>query len=152
MAKAEAVLEREAAPVCERHGVYIYDAEYKKEGGGYVLRLYIDKDGGVSIEDCENVSRELNPILDERMDFLKEPYVFEVSSPGLDRRLSRDWHFEKAVGRNVDIKTFAPFLGSKAFTAKLLGYDHGALWLEMGGERVMLEKGKTASVRMTVEF
>lgn len=152
MAKAETVLETEAASICEKNGVYIYDSEYKKEGGGYVLRLYIDKEGGVGIEDCANVSRELSPILDEKLDFIKDPYVFEVSSPGLDRRLNRDWHFEKAVGKNVDIKTFAPFRGSKAFTAKLLGFDHGVLSLELDGERVMLEKGKTASVRLTVEL
>ena len=152
MAKAEAVLEKEAAPICEKHGVYVYDAEYKKEGGSYVLRLYIDKDGGVGIEDCEKVSRELSDMLDEKLSFIKDPYVFEVSSPGMDRKLSRDWHFEKAIGKNVDIKTFAPFNGSKAFTAKLLGYDHGVLSLELNGERVMLEKGKTSSVRLTVEF
>ncbi len=152
MAKAEIVLEKEAALVCERNGVYIYDTEYKKEGGGFVLRLYIDKDGGVSIDDCEAVSRELDPILDEKLGFLSEPYMFEVSSPGLDRKLSRDWHFKKAVGKNVDIKTFAPFNGAKSFTAKLLDYDHGIISLEMNGERVLLEKGKTASVRLSVEI
>lgn len=152
VAKAEAVLEREAAPVCEKNGVYIYDTEYKKEGGSYVLRLYIDKDGGVTIEDCENVSRELNPILDEKLGFISEPYMFEVSSPGMDRRLTRDWHFEKAVGKNVDVKTFAPINGSKAFTAKLLGLENGLIKLEINGEAVELEKSKAASVRLTVEF
>lgn len=152
MAKAEVVLEKEAASICEENGVYIYDVEYKKEGGSYVLRLYIDKDGGVAIDDCEAVSRALNPILDEKLSFIADPYVFEVSSPGMDRRLSRDWHFEKVIGKNVDIKTFAPFNGSKAFTAKLLGFDHGVLSLEKDGQRVMLEKGKTASVRLSVEI
>lgn len=152
MAKAEIVLEKEAAPVCERNGVYIYDTEYKKEGGSYVLRLYIDKDGGVTIDDCESVSREINAVLDEKLSFISEPYMFEVSSPGLDRKLTRDWHFEKAIGKNVDIKTFAPLKGSKAFTAKLLGYDHGVISLELDGEKIMLEKGKTASVRLSVEI
>ena len=152
MAKAEAVLERLAAPVCEEKGVYIYDAEYVKEGGQYYLRLYIDKEGGVSVDDCESVSVVLNELLDAEPDFIKDAYVFEVSSPGLDRRLRRDWHFEKAVGKNVDIKTFAPFMGSKSFTAKLLGYVHGMISLELNGERVMLEKGKTASIRLAVEF
>ena len=152
MAKAEAVLERLAGPVCEKNGVFIYDAEYVKEGGQYYLRLYIDKDGGVSVDDCESVSVELGELLDAEPDFIKDAYVFEVSSPGLDRRLRRDWHFEKAMGKDVDIKTFAPFMGSKAFTAKLLGYDHGVLSLEMDGQRVMLEKGKTASVRLSIDF
>ena len=105
----------------------------------------------MTIDDCENVARKLGDILDEK-DPIQEAYFFEVSSPGIDRKLKRDWHFEKAIDKNVDIKTFAPFRGSKAFTAKLLGYDHGELSLEMDGERVMLEKGKTASVRLTVEF
>ncbi len=152
MAKAEAVLEKLAGPVCDENGVYIYDAEYVKEGGSYYLRLYIDKDGGVDVDDCERVSVALNDLLDTELDFIKDPYIFEVSSPGLDRRLRRDWHFEKAVGKNVDIKTFAPFMGSKSFTAKLLGYDHGVISLELNGERVMLEKGKTASIRLAVEF
>ena len=151
MAKAEAVLEKIAAPVCEDNGVFIYDTEYVKEGGQYYLRLFIDKEGGVGIDDCEKVSMALNDLLDTELDFIKDAYMFEVSSPGLDRRLRKDWHFEKAVGQNIDIKTFAPFMGSKSFTAKLLGYDHGIISIELGGERVMLEKGKTASVRLTVE-
>ncbi len=145
-------MENEAAPICEENGVYVYDAEYKKEGGKWVLRLYIDKDGGVNVEDCERVSRQLNDALEGKLDFIKEPYLFEVSSPGMDRKLSRDWHFEKALGKNVDIKTFAPFNGSKAFTAKLVGYDHGILTLETQEGRVRLEKGKTASVRLSVEL
>lgn len=152
MAKAEVILENEAAPVCEKFGVYVYDTEYKKEGSGYVLRLFIDKEEGVTVEDCEKVSRELNPVLDEKFGFISDPYLFEVSSPGMDRKLSKDWHFTKAIGKNVDIKTFAPFNGSKAFTAKLLGYDHGILLLELNGEKVRLEKGKTSVVRMAVEF
>ncbi len=152
MAKAEAVLEQLAAPVCEAKGVYIYDSEYVKEGGQYYLRLYIDKEGGVTIDDCEEVSSALSDALDTELSFVKDAYVFEVSSPGLDRRLRRDWHFEKAVGSEVDIKTFAPFMGSKAFSARLLGYDHGLLSLELNGERVVLEKGKTASVRLKLDF
>lgn len=152
MAKAEIILENEAAPICEKLGTYVYDTEYKKEGNGYVLRLFIDKEGGVTVEDCEKVSRELNPLLDEKLSFISEPYLFEVSSPGMDRKLNRDWHFEKALGKNVDIKTFAPFNGSKAFTAKLLGYDHGILLLELNGEKVRLEKGKTSVIRQAVEF
>ena len=152
VANAETALEKLAAPICEENGVYIYDTEYVKEGGQYYLRLFIDKEGAVSVDDCEKVSVALNDLLDTEMDFIKDPYIFEVSSPGLDRRLRRDWHFEKAIGKNVDIKTFAPFMGSKAFTAKLLGYDHGIITLELNGEKVMLEKGKTASIRLTVEF
>lgn len=152
MAKAETVLEKIAAPVCEEYGLSVYDAEYVKEGGQFYLRLYIDKEGGVTIDDCERVSMRLNEVLDREMDFLKDAYIFEVSSPGLNRKIRLDRHFQSAVGKNVDIKTFAPFRGSKAFTAKLLGYDHGIISLELDGERVLLEKGKTSSIRLTVEI
>lgn len=151
MSKTEAMLEELAAPVCEEMGVYIYDSEYKKEGENYYLRLYIDKDGGVTIEDCENVSRKLNDILDEK-DFISEAYIFEVSSPGMDRKLSRDWHFEKAIGQDVELKLFAPFEGSKLLTGTLTGYDHSLISLKTGDRVIRIEKGKTSSVRLAVEF
>ncbi len=151
MSKTEAVLEELAAPVCEELGVYIYDSEYKKEGGEYYLRLFIDKDGGVTIDDCENVSRLLNEILDEK-DYVPDAYIFEVSSPGIDRKLTRDWHFEKAIGSDVEIKLFAPFEGSKLLSGTLVGYDHSLISLKMGERVVRIERGKTSSVRMAFKF
>lgn len=149
MAKAEAVLEKLAGDVCEGFGVYVYDTEYKKEGGSYYLRLFIDKDGGVTIEDCENVSRALNPMLDA-FEVSNDPYVFEVSSPGMDRRLSRDWHFEKAIGQPVLLKLFAPRNGSKEITGTLTHYDHGVLTLETENGTEQIEKGKTALCRLAL--
>ena len=151
MAKIEAVLEELAAPICEQEGVYIYECEYKKEGDSYYLRLFIDKDGGVTIDDCERVSRAVNEKLDE-IDPIKEEYIFEVSSPGIDRKLTRDWHFEKAIGKEIDIKLFAPFEGSKALTGVLTGYDHMLLSVDLGGKVVRIEKGKTSSVRLAFKF
>lgn len=151
MAKIEAVLEELAAPVCAQEGVYIYECEYKKEGGSYYLRLFIDKDGGVTIDDCERVSRLLNEKLDE-LDPIKEEYIFEVSSPGIDRKLTRDWHFEKAIGKEVDIKLFAPFEGSKTLSGVLVGYDHALLSIDLGEKTVRIEKGKTSSVRLAFKF
>lgn len=151
MAKNEAVLEQIAAPICEEMGVYVYDCEYKKEGGEFYLRLYIDKDGGVTIEDCEKVSRAVNEQLDA-LDPIKEAYIFEVSSPGIDRKLTRDWHFEKAIGKEVDLKLFAPFEGSKALSGILTGYDHSLLSLQIGERVVRIEKGKTSSVRLAITF
>lgn len=151
MAKNEALLEEIAAPICEECGVYVYECEYKKEGGDYYLRLFIDKEGGVSIEDCENVSRKVNEKLDE-LDPIKEAYIFEVSSPGMDRKLTRDWHFEKALGKDVDLKLFAPFEGSKTLTGTLIGYDHSLLTLKIGERTVRIEKGKTSSIRLAITF
>lgn len=151
MAKIEAILEEIAAPICEQEGVYIYECEYKKEGGSYYLRLFIDKDGGVTIDDCERVSRIVNEKLDE-LDPIKEEYIFEVSSPGIDRKLTRDWHFEKALGKEIDIKLFAPFEGSKTLTGVLTGYDHALLSVDLGEKVVRIEKGKTSSVRLAFKF
>ena len=151
MSKAEEMLEKIAQPVLSELGVYIYETEYKKEGGNYFLRLYIDKEGGVTIEDCENVSRMVNPLLDEN-DFIKEAYIFEVSSPGIDRILSRPWHFEKVMGEDIEIKLFAPIAGSKELCAKLIGYDGKIITVEHEGEKLEIDKKQAASVRLAFKF
>lgn len=151
MSKAEEMLEKIAAPVLEELGVYLYETEYKKEGGNYFLRLYIDKEGGVTIEDCENVSRRINPLLDEN-DFIKEAYVFEVSSPGIDRVLSRPWHYEKVIGEDIDIKLFAPIEGAKEICAKLLGFDGKVITVEYLGKQLEIDKKQAASVRLAFKF
>lgn len=151
MAKIDEALEKIATDVCERHGVYVYDTEYKKEGSEYFLRLYIDKDGGVTIDDCENVSREISPMLDE-LTFIKDAYIFEVSSPGIDRALSRPWHFEKVLGEEIDIKLFAPLDGSKELCGVLKGYEDGIITLDINGKEITIEKSKAASVRLAFKF
>lgn len=147
VSKIESLFEKIASPVCENHGVYIYDTEYKKEGSDYYLRLYIDKEGGVTINDCEDVSRELSPILDEH-DFIKDAYIFEVSSPGIDRLLSRDWHFEKVIGKDIDIKLYSPIDNSKELSGKLLNYDCNLITIELNGKEFTLDKKLAASVRL----
>ncbi|MBQ3022057.1 MAG: ribosome maturation factor RimP [Clostridia bacterium] len=151
MAKIDEALEKIAADVCERHGVYIYNTEYKKEGSEYFLRLYIDKDGGVTIEDCENVSREISPLLDD-LTFIKEAYIFEVSSPGIDRALTRDWHFEKVMGQEIDIKLFAPIEGKKEISGILTKYQNGEITVSVNDKEITIEKGKAASVRLAFTF
>ena len=151
MAKIDEALEKIAQGVCERHGVYIYNTEYKKEGSEYFLRLFIDKDGGVTIEDCENVSREISPMLDE-LTFIKEAYIFEVSSPGIDRALSRDWHFEKVMGEEIEIKLFAPIDGKKELNGILKGYQDGIITVEVSDKEITIEKSKAASVRLAFKF
>ena len=151
MAKADEALEKLALDVCERHGVYIYNTEYKKEGSEYFLRLFIDKDGGVTIEDCENVSREISPMLDD-LTFIKEAYIFEVSSPGIDRALTRDWHFEKVMGEEIEIKLFAPLDGKKEITGVLTGYSDGIITVMENDKEITIEKSKAASIRLAFKF
>ena len=118
----EAQFEALLTPVCEKHGVEVYDVEYVKEGSDYYLRAYIDKEGGVNIGDCEVVNRELSDLMDEK-DFIKDAYILEVSSPGLGRTLKKDRHYVKALGQEVEIKTFKPIDGSKEFTGILKAFD-----------------------------
>ncbi|MGM9551781.1 MAG: ribosome maturation factor RimP [Clostridia bacterium] len=151
MAKIEAILEEIALPICQDTGVYIYECEYKKEGGSYYLRLFIDKDGGVTIDDCENVSRKVNDKLDE-LDPIKEEYIFEVSSPGIDRKLTRNWHFEKALGKGIDVKLFAPIEGSKSLSGTLIACDEDTLTIDYGGKIIQIEKSKASSIRLAFEF
>ena len=151
MAKIDEALEKLSADVCERHGVYIYNTEYKKEGSEYFLRLFIDKDGGVTIEDCENVSREISPLLDD-LTFIKEAYIFEVSSPGIDRALTRDCHFEKVMGEEIEIKLFAPLDGKKEISGVLTGYSDGIITVLENDKEITIEKSKAASVRLAFKF
>lgn len=151
MAKIDEALEKIAEDVCARHGVYVYDTEYKKEGSEYFLRLYIDKDGGVTIDDCENVSREISPMLDD-LTFIKDAYIFEVSSPGIDRALSRPWHFEKVLGEEIEVKLFAPIDGSKELCGVLKGFADGVITMDLGGKEIIIEKSKAASVRLAFKF
>lgn len=152
MSKVEALLEKLALPVCEKHGVYIYDTEYKKEGSNYYLRLYIDKDGGVTINDCENVSREMSVLLDEHDSIIKDAYLFEVSSPGIDRLLTKDWHFEKVLGQDVDIKLFSAIEGTKELSGKLVSYDGNNITVIFGEKEITIDKNKAASVRLAFNF
>lgn len=151
MSKIEAAFEKIAAPICEAHGVYIYEVEYKKEGGNYFLRLYIDKDGGVTIDDCENVSRAINPMLDET-DFIKDAYIFEVSSPGIDRLLSRPWHYEKVIGEDVTVKLFAPIDSKKELTGVLVSCDEDSFVINADGKEITIEKTKAAQTRLSFKF
>lgn len=117
--------------VCDAAGMRAVDAEYVREGGEYYLRCYIDREGGVRIEDCEAVSRALDPMLDEE-DFIPDAYTLEVSSPGLGRQLRRPNDFAFAAGKQVELKTFRAVDGKKAFSGILTSYDDASVTI--GGE------------------
>ncbi len=152
MSKAEEVAEKLAAVVCAENGLYVYDVEYKKEGADNVLRVFIDSDEGVTIDDCEKVSRALSDKLDEA-DPIKGAYELEVSSPGVERSLKRPWHFEKALGKKVYVKMFGSEEGKKELYGILqsAGEEAFALKTEVG-EEITIMKDKAALVRTVFEF
>lgn len=123
-ARIESEAEKLAAPIAEKSGVYIYDVEYVKEGSEYYLNIYIDKEEGVNILDCETVSRELSDRLDEA-DLISDAYTLVVSSPGLGRALTKDRHLQNSIGEKVEGKLFKalPETGSKEFEGILQAWD-----------------------------
>lgn len=140
-----------AEPLVEENGCSLWDVEYVREGGEWFLRLYIDKDGGVDIDDCERVSRAVDPVLDEK-DPIPESYRFEVCSAGLERQLKRPSDFERFMGEPILLKTYQPKNGTKEFPGVLAGYDNGAVTVDMNGKSIAFEKTEIALVRLRVEF
>ena len=140
-----------AQPVVEANGCSLWDVEYVREGSERFLRVYIDKDGGVDIEDCEKIHRAMDPILDEK-DPIAESYHFEVCSAGLERPLKRPSDFEKFMGSPVLVKLYRPRNGLKEIPGMLRGYAEGRVTLEAGKETITFEKSEVALVRLRVEF
>ena len=140
-----------ARPVVEDEGCSLWDVEYVREAGSWYLRIYIDKEGGVGIDDCERVSRRLDPILDEA-DPIPDSYVFEVGSAGAERELKRPGDFEQFMGSEVEVKLYQPIDGSKSFVGTLMGYDSGAVTVHSGQTERRFEKAQVAQVRLHVSI
>ncbi len=140
-----------AAPVVEEEGCSLWDVEYVKEAGTRFLRIFIDRADGVSIEDCERISRRLDPILDEE-DPIPESYVFEVGSAGADRELKRPRDFEQFMGSEVEVRLYRPIDGSKQYVGTLKAYEDGAVTLAQGEKILQFEKDRIAQVRLYVSF
>ena len=140
-----------AQPVASELSLSVWDVEFVKEGGQHYLRVYLDKEGGVTIEDCEAFSRALDPILD-REDPIPESYVFEVCSAGIERTLKRPSDFEAYMGHLVEIRTFAPRDGSREFIGHLESYNDGAVTLKIGDKLIEFAKKEIALARLRVEF
>jgi ribosome maturation factor RimP len=158
MAKKDSYEERAEAllkPIVEANGCNIYDVEYVKEGSDWYLRAYIDKEGGVNIIDCENVSRAFSEKLDEE-DFISDAYILEVSSPGLGRALKKDRHLEKSLGEEVEVKTYKPINRQKEFTGILKSYDKDTVTIEIENnsetEDMVFAKSDIAIIRLTLDF
>ena len=140
-----------ATPIVEQLGFSVWDVEYVREGAERFLRIYIDKDGGVDIDDCEKIHRAIDPILDEK-DPIAESYHFEVCSAGIERALKRPEDFARFMGSAVLVKLYRPRNGLKEIPGTLRGYENGKITVEAGKETITFEKSEVALVRLRVEF
>lgn len=138
-------------PIVEEKGCTLWDVEYVREGSERFLRIYIDKEGGVCIDDCEAVARAIDPILDEK-DPIAESYHFEVCSAGLERVLKRPGDFAQFMDSPVLVKLYRPRNGLKEIPGILRGYEDGRVTIEAGKETITFEKSELALVRLRVEF
>lgn len=146
-AKTEKLLE----PIAKANQVSIYDVEYVKEGSDYYLRAYIDKPGGVNIQDCENVSRALSDALDEE-DFIPDAYILEISSPGLGRTLKKDKHLQASIGQEVEIKLYQAIDKSKEFSGVLESFDEDIICIRDGDNGRTFERKDIALIRLAFDF
>ena len=138
-----------AEPLARELGLEIWDVEYVREAGAWFLRVYIDKDGGVGIDDCEALSKALDPVLDEA-DPIPDSYVFEVSSAGAERELKRPGDFEKFMGSTVEARLYQAVNGQKSLVGTLTGWQDGAVSLRVGDKDYTLEKTQVAKVNLRI--
>lgn len=138
-------------PITDALNFKIVDVEYVKEGSDYYLRAYIDKEGGITVDDCEKVSRKLEEELD-REDFIASAYILEVSSPGLGRQLKKEKHFLSNIGEKVDVRLYKAFDGVKEFTGVLKSYENGNFVFECDGKDIPLEQSAISKINLHFEF
>lgn len=154
MKKSEIVdrVEKMVTAITDEKGYETVDVEYVKEAGQFYLRVVVDKEGGISLNECEEVSRELSPKLDEN-DFIKENYYLEVSSPGIDRALKRDKEFVKYKGRDVEIKLYKAIDGVKQFEGELVGLDEeNNIVVIINNEEIKFNRKDVAIIRLAIKF
>ena len=151
MAKIEEKVEQLVKYPIEKLGYSLYDVEYVKEGPEYYLRIYIDKESGIDLNDCEKVSNEINEILD-KADYIKEQYYLEVSSPGIERKLRKDKHLEQNISKNVEIKLFKKDNnGKKEYTGKLKAFNQEEIIIEADKE-ITIERKNIAQIKTIYEW
>ena len=151
MSKIEESVWKCIEPTVNDLGLSIYDIEYIKEGTSWYLRIYIDKEAGVSIEDCENVSRAIDPLLDE-LNPIKTAYSLEVSSPGIERVLRRDEHFNKYINTKVEVSLFKPVDGNKKLECILLGADDNEITVNYDNKDIKIDRKDISLVKTIYEF
>ena len=155
MSKRESYEEKAAAllePIVQEQGFELVDVEYVKEGGTWYLRAYIDKEGGITIDDCELVSRAFSDVLD-REDFIEDSYIMEGSSPGLGRPLKKEKDYERSMGKELEIRTYRAVDGQKEFYGILTAYDSNSVTVkEENGEEKTFRKNEIALIRLAFDF
>ena len=139
-------------PIIKNHGFELVDVEYVKEAGTWYLRAYIDKPGGITVDDCEIVSRAFSDILDEK-DYIEDTYIFEVSSPGLGRPLKKEKDFARSIGEEVEIRTYRAIDRQKEFIGILVEYDKDTVTIEYEDETTQkFERNDIALIRLALHF
>lgn len=146
-AKTESLLQ----PIISELGFELVDVEFVKEGNDFYLRAFVDKEGGINIDDCETVSRRLSDLLDKE-DFISEAYILEVSSPGLGRQLKKDKDFIRENGKEVEVKLFKPVEKTKELTGILKGFDAKTVTIETADGDVVLERDNIAKISLAFDF
>ena len=142
----EAKTEKLIMPIVEANNVELFDVDYIKEGQDWYLRVYIDKEGGVTIDDCQAVSRAFNEILDKE-NYITDQYIFEVSSPGLTRPLKKEKDYAKSIGTLIDIKLYKAVEGLKEYTGVLKEYDKDNITIEVDDNLIKIERSNLAMIR-----
>lgn len=144
----EKMTEELITPIIDAHHFELVDVEWVKEGSNWYLRVYIDKEGGITVDDCEVINREFGDVLDEK-DYISENYIFEVSSPGLDRPLKKEKDFARSIGKDVEIRLYKPIDKKKEFTGILKSYDKDSVTIELeDGREMTFEKTAIALIRL----
>ena len=152
MAKIKQICEEKLSSVFDGMGYDLVDVEYVKEGSGMSLIFTIDKEGGVNIDDCETVSRKIDPLLDEINPTEGKPYTLVVSSPGLDRPLKNDKDLKRGLGKEVDLTLFAKQDGKKVFQGVLEAFDEKTVTLATEDKKQTFERQKVASIKLVIKF
>lgn len=145
--KYEAKTSELIQPLVDKNHFELVDVEFVKEGSDWYLRVYIDKEGGITVDDCELISRAFNEILDKE-NYIDEPYIFEVSSPGLTRPLKKDKDYERSIGKLIDIKVFKPVDNCKEFTGILRAYNNNTVTIEVDGKEICFDRKNLALIRL----
>lgn len=138
-------------PLIEANGFELVDVEYVKEGSNWYLRYYIDKEGGITVDDCELVSRALSDMLDEK-DFIDDAYILEVSSPGLGRPLKKPKDFERSIGKEVEVRLYKAINRQKDFEGTLTAYDDDRITISVDGEEMSFDRSSIALIRLAFDF
>ncbi|WP_066635284.1 ribosome maturation factor RimP [Desulfolucanica intricata] len=145
------LVEELVAPIASRNGVELVDVEYTKEGSQWYLRVFLDKPGGINLDDCQAVSQELSELLDKK-DPIPQAYTLEVSSSGLDRPLKKPSDYERFRGHKIELTTYAPLDGKKKFSGRLKGLEEKGIVLHIDGAEYVIPVEQVASARLAVEF